>query len=139
MDGVPAGQHGCRLHALKQVLEADGAVLVHGSFHADVPAPELGGVAGAAGVAVEEILAAAHTADAAVGAVEGLLGDVVVVEGAEGARVGAKGHAAAAAVVPYRLAQGAQSAHDLGDQRAVQLVPQLHVLRCGGGKTGRSH
>ena len=62
--GVPAAQHGGGVHALEQELEAYGAVLVHGALHALVVALEGQGVAGAAGVAVEVIVAPpnpAHT------------------------------------------------------------------------------
>ena len=64
VDGVPAAQHGGWVHALEQELEAYGAVLVHGALHALVVALEGQGVAGAAGVAVEVIVAPpnpAHT------------------------------------------------------------------------------
>ena len=38
MDGVPAWQHRCRPHAVKQVLKAHRAVLAHAVLHADVVA-----------------------------------------------------------------------------------------------------
>ena len=38
MDGVPAWQHRCRPHAVKQVFKAHWAVLAHAVLHADVVA-----------------------------------------------------------------------------------------------------
>ena len=87
VDGVPALEDGGGVDALEEELEADGAVLVHCALHALVVALQVGAVAGAAGGAVEVVGAAADAADAAVSAVEGLLGEVVVEEGALGAAV----------------------------------------------------
>jgi len=36
VDGVPAWQHGCRPHAVKEVLKAHRTVLPHAVLHADV-------------------------------------------------------------------------------------------------------
>jgi hypothetical protein len=53
------------LDGVEQVLEAHGAVVVHGVLYAHVAVPEADRVAAVACGAVEEVAAASHTADAA--------------------------------------------------------------------------
>ena len=95
------------------------------------PRPHLqrGGVATAAGGAVEEVGAAADAADAACVAVKLLLVQVVVEKAAAQARICAERRAAALARRPRVLPQPAQRALQLAHRRAVQLVPLGRVLR----------
>ena len=79
-------------------------------------------------MAVEEVLPPAHSADAAGGAVELLLGGVVLKEAALQAGVGAKLHAAANAGLPYGLAQVAECTDHLPHLRPVQFMPLARVL-----------
>ncbi len=88
-----------------------------------------GGIAAAAGAAVEEVVHAAHAADAACRTVELLLGGVVLKEAALEACVCPKGHPAANAGRADRLAQRAQCADDLTDPCPVQLMPLAGVLQ----------
>ena len=82
------------------------------------------GIARAAGLAVEEVLAAAHPADPALFAVELLLCQVVVVEVADGAKVLPEAVAAAGAAGAGRLLGVARFADD-----AAHVVPVHAVLR----------
>lgn len=77
---VPTWQHSDGPYAVKQVLEAHGAVLVHAVGDAHVAVLQACAVAAVAGAAVEEVVAPADPADAAVVAVELLLAGVVVEE-----------------------------------------------------------
>jgi hypothetical protein len=124
---VPAAQHRGGVHALKQELEADGAVLVHGALHTLVVALERHSVAGAAGVAVEVVVAPADAADAALVAVVGLLVEVVVKEAALEAGVGTKLDAACCAGSAHGLACVAQRTQHLRYRPAVQLVLLLPI------------
>jgi hypothetical protein len=75
---VPTRQHCDGPYAVKQVLEAHWAVLVHAVGDAHVAVLQARAVAAVAGAAVEEVAAAADPAYAAVVAVELLLAGVVV-------------------------------------------------------------
>jgi hypothetical protein len=132
---VPAAQHRGGVHALKQELEADGAVLVHGALHTLVVALERHSVAGAAGVAVEVVVAPADAADAALVAVVGLLVEVVVKEAALEAGVGTKLDAACCAGSAHGLACVAQRTQHLRYRPAVQLVLLLPILRSATQRT----
>jgi len=77
--GVPALQDGHLCRGLEEVLQTDWAVLVHCVLDARVRVTDLIGVATATRITVEEVLAATHTADAALVAVEDLLLDTLVV------------------------------------------------------------
>lgn len=79
-----------RLERVEEVFVADRAVALHRVGHADVVVVQLRRIARSTRVAMEEIIAAAHAADATFVAVELLLGRVVVVQVAHGAKVGAK-------------------------------------------------
>ena len=103
-----------------------------GRGHGTGAYPEGEGVAGAASVAVEEVLASSHAADAAVLAVILLLGGFVVEEVALHARVGAEGDPALPAVGANRLALVADSTDDLADFPSVYLVHLLGVLWATG-------
>ena len=81
------------------------------------------GVAAPARPAVEEVLLAAHPADAAPVAVELALAGVVVEEAAAQAGVRAKGRAAGPAGGGGRLPGVAQCAHQLPHRRPLQLMP----------------
>lgn len=77
--GVPALQD-CNLHGrLEKVLHTDWAILMHGVFHAGVRVPDLVWVAAATGVAVEIVFPSPNATDPALGAVEDLLLDTIVV------------------------------------------------------------
>lgn len=77
---------------------------------------------------MEEVVDAAHAADAAGRAVELLLGGVVLEEAALEAGVCPEGHPAANAGQPYWLPQLAQRAHHLPHPRSVQLMALVGVL-----------
>lgn len=94
-----------------------------------------GGVAAAAGVAVEEVVNATHSADPAGRAVKLLLGGVVLKEAALEAAVGPERHPAANAGQPHRLPQLAQRAHHLPYPRPVQLVALVGVLQWRPGSS----
>eukprot|EP00322_Chrysochromulina_rotalis_P015819 CAMPEP_0115840908 /NCGR_PEP_ID=MMETSP0287-20121206/7014_1 /TAXON_ID=412157 /ORGANISM="Chrysochromulina rotalis, Strain UIO044" /LENGTH=213 /DNA_ID=CAMNT_0003294535 /DNA_START=91 /DNA_END=729 /DNA_ORIENTATION=- len=81
MYGVSAAQHLRRLERVEEVLVADGAIALHAIGHADVL--QLDAVASATGIAVEKVVFAPHTANAALGTVELLLAKVVIVEAAD--------------------------------------------------------
>ena len=91
---MPAGQHSGPPDAVKQVLQAHRAVVFHAVGHADVVVVQVVGVAAAAGVAVEEVVAAPNAADAALVAVELRAREVVVEELALHARPSPKRGAA---------------------------------------------
>jgi hypothetical protein len=109
---VPARQHSNGPYAVKEVLEAHRAVLVHAVGDTHVTVLEHDTVAAVAGAAVEEVGPAAHSAYAAVVTVELLLGGVVVKELALHAAVAPEGHAANPAFCGYWLPG---VAHDTDD------------------------
>lgn len=100
------------IERIEEVLETNGALALHRVWYADVVVLQLDGVARAAGIAVEEILAAADTADAALVAMKLLLGEIIVVEVADRAKVRPKGSFALAASLARRLFLLACEAHD---------------------------
>lgn len=77
---VSARQHCDGPYGVEQILKAHRAVLVHAVGHTHVAVLQCDAVAAVAGAAVEEVGAAADPADAAVVAVELLLGGVIVEE-----------------------------------------------------------
>ena len=81
------------------------------------------GIAAAASVAVKEVLHSAHSADATGGAVELLLGGVILEKAAFQACVGAKLNPAPDAVPAHRLLNITESADHLPDSRPVKLMP----------------
>lgn len=125
---VPTRQHCDGPYAVKKVLEAHRAVLVHAVCHTNVAVLKCDAVAAIAGAAVKEVGAAAHSAYAAVVTVELLLGGVVVEKLALHAAVAPERHAAGAAFCCYWLPGVAQGTDDLRDLLAVKLVPLLWVL-----------
>lgn len=76
MAALQDGDLNCRL---KQVLDADRAVLVHGILHTRVRVANLVGIATPTGVTVEIVFAPAHATDATLLAVENLLLNAVVI------------------------------------------------------------
>lgn len=108
----------CRRWTWKQ---APAAAEVAGRPGETVESRSDGRVALTTGVAVEEVLPAAHPTDVAAAAVE-LLAEVVVQELADGAVVEAVAHPALAAVLPYRLLLLAQGADHVRHRVPVDLV-----------------
>jgi len=87
--GMTALQDGDLDGRLKEILNADGTILVHGVLHAGVGVPNLVGITASTGVAVEVILAAANTTDTALLAMKNLLlHSLVVPKVAVGTEVG---------------------------------------------------
>ncbi len=81
------------------------------------------GIAAAASVAVKEVLHSAHSADATGGAVELLLGGVILEKAAFQACVSAKLNPAPDTVPAHRLLNITESTDHLPDSRPVKLMP----------------
>ena len=117
---------------MEEVLEADGAVVVHGAGDALVVTAQLHGVAAPAREAVEEVVAPADAAYPAAVAVEHALGHVVVEEAAMRAKVRAEDVAAALAAALNALLEAAVGALDRCHGETVQLVRLFRVSSVHG-------
>lgn len=102
MDGMPAAQYLRCLERVKEVLVADGAVALHRVGHAGMIIPQLHRVARSACLAMKEVFAAAHTADATLLTVKLLLALVIIVQVANGAKISAKALSCAAEILDVR-------------------------------------
>ena len=113
-----------RLKRIKEVFVAYGTVALHRVGHADVVVAQLDRVACAARVAMKEVVAPADAADAAFFAVELLLAQVIIVQVADAAKIGAKARGAIYASGAGRLLGVAGEAHDAAH------VVSIHIVLC---------